>query len=63
VIWLDVEIKDMILKLLEGQTRINDKISELKAEVKRNSVKLESLVNNTLKAVSKDTKDKELNKF
>ena len=43
MIQLDVEIKDILLKLLEGQTRLDGKVSGLETQVRKNSIKLETI--------------------
>ena len=40
---MDNEIKDMLVKLLEGQSRVENEITGMKTEIKKNSIKLESL--------------------
>lgn len=40
---MDLEIKDILVKLLEGQTRLETDVSNLKTEVNKNSIKLESI--------------------
>lgn len=40
---LDIELKDMLIKILEGQDRLEAKVSGLETEVNKNSVKLESI--------------------
>lgn len=50
---MDTEIKDILVKLLEGQTRleteingIKNEINDVKDEVKKNSIKLETIEKN-----------------
>ncbi|HEY5523928.1 MAG TPA: hypothetical protein VIK26_01180 [Clostridium sp.] len=47
---MDNELKDMMVKLLEGQTRleskvtsIDDKVTGLETEVRKNSIKIETI--------------------
>jgi hypothetical protein len=43
VIQLDAEIKVMFLKLLEGQARLDGKVSGFEKEVRKNSIKLKTI--------------------
>lgn len=40
---MDNDLKDILMKLLEGQNKLEDKVSGLEVEVKKNSIKLESI--------------------
>ena len=40
---MDNEIKDILVKLLEGQSRVENEITGMKTEIKKNSIKLESI--------------------
>lgn len=40
---MDNEIKDILIKLLEGQTRLEGKINGIESEAKKNSIKIESI--------------------
>lgn len=40
---MDNEIKDMLMKLIEGQTRLESEISGVKNDIKKNSIKLEDI--------------------
>jgi SepF-like predicted cell division protein (DUF552 family) len=63
VILLDDEIKDIFKKLLEGQTRLDEKVSEIETEVRKrkNSIKLENIEKNINIIAEVQTKHKELN--
>ncbi len=43
MIALDNELKEMLVKLLEGQNRLENKFTGLETEVKKNSIKLEAI--------------------
>lgn len=65
---MDNEIKDMLVKLLEGQTRletevsnVKDDISSLKSDTKKNSIKLEAIEKNINKIVEIQTSHNEQN--
>lgn len=40
---MDNEIKDILIKLLEGQTRLETEINGVKNDIKKNSIKLEAI--------------------
>ncbi|KOA21345.1 hypothetical protein CLHOM_02300 [Clostridium homopropionicum DSM 5847] len=40
---MDNEIKDMLIKLLEGQTMLETQISGVKNDIRNNSIKLEAI--------------------
>jgi len=43
---LDIEIEDILVKLLEGQTRLETEINGVKSEIKKNSIKIEAIEKN-----------------
>ncbi len=43
---LDIEIENILVKLLEGQTRLETQINGVKNEIKKNSIKIESIEKN-----------------
>jgi len=66
VIVLDNEVKDMLVKLLEGQSRLevkvnglDDKVTGLETEVKKNSIELETIGKNINIIVELQTSHKE----
>ena len=40
---MDNEIKDILIKLLEGQTRLENEVNGVKNHIKKNSIKLEAI--------------------
>ncbi|MBK5201419.1 MAG: hypothetical protein JJE21_07780 [Spirochaetaceae bacterium] len=67
---MDNEMKDMLVKLLEGQTRleyeitgIKTEVTGLKTEVKKNSIELESIGKNINIIVEVQTAHKEQHDF
>ena len=58
---MDVEIKDILLKLLEGQTRLDGKVSGLETQVRKNSIKLETIEKNINIIAEVQTAHKEQN--
>lgn len=40
---MDTEIKDILVKLLEGQEELKGKVTGLETEVRKNSIKLETI--------------------
>jgi hypothetical protein len=59
VIVLDNEVKDMLVKLLEGQSRLEVKVNGLETEVKKNSIELENIGKNINIIVELQTSQKE----
>lgn len=56
-------MKDMLVKLLEGQTRLEHELTEIKAEVKKNSIEIETIGKNINIIVDIQTAHKEQHDF
>jgi len=60
---MDDEIKDMLVKLLEGQNRVQNEITGIKTEIKKNSIELETIGKNINIVVEVQTAHKEQHDF
>mgnify|MGYP001597633593 CR=1 FL=1 len=56
---LDNEIKDMLVKLLERQTKLEHEINEIKMELKKGSIELETILKNVNTTIDGQTAHKD----
>jgi hypothetical protein len=60
---MDNEIKDILVKLLEGQNRLEHEVSGIKIGVKKNSIELETIAKTVNRIIKVQTDHKERNDF
>ncbi|MCB2357955.1 hypothetical protein [Clostridium estertheticum] len=60
---MDNEIKDILIKLLEGQSRVENDITDIKTQIKKNTIELETIGKNITIIAEVQTSHKEQNDF